>query len=283
MTAEQPAQPKKPRRLPRIRYSLRTLLLFTLLAGSVMGLWFRWEPWERKKRFNSKPANKIMDATAGQIVTRSYVDDGERYWDISTGKEVKTAAGSRLFCNGFEPTVWPDRQRAWKERIERFLSKSALKEQDPLQNMVPLSYISDGKPGAFYFNQNIILVAEDGHELGKLNTGDESILCAAFSPDNARILSGNGNNQRFNIWDVQSGVNLCRFSERYPVQAVLFLTEDMIATQDLLHNIQIWHRRRPEYWWGVAWLWEFWLTLVFGCGLAWSVWRDRRELPGATG
>jgi hypothetical protein len=35
----------KPRRWPRIRYSLRTLLFFTLLAGSGMGVWFKWEPW----------------------------------------------------------------------------------------------------------------------------------------------------------------------------------------------------------------------------------------------
>jgi len=39
------APASKPRRWPRIRYSLRTLLLFTLLAGSGMGVWFRWEPW----------------------------------------------------------------------------------------------------------------------------------------------------------------------------------------------------------------------------------------------
>ena len=38
------------------------------------------------------------------------------------------------------------------------------------------------------------------------------------------------------------------------------------------------HRRRPEYWWGIAWLPEFWLTLVFGVGLVWSAWRDWRGL-----
>jgi hypothetical protein len=36
--------------------------------------------------------------------------------------------------------------------------------------------------------------------------------------------------------------------------------------------------RRPEPWWGIAWLPEFWLTALFAAALAWSVWRDRRTL-----
>ncbi|HEY3323271.1 MAG TPA: hypothetical protein VGP72_22645 [Planctomycetota bacterium] len=40
----------------------------------------------------------------------------------------------------------------------------------------------------------------------------------------------------------------------------------------------IWSRRRPEHWWGLAWLPEFWLTLLFSGALVWSVRRDRREL-----
>ena len=39
----------------------------------------------------------------------------------------------------------------------------------------------------------------------------------------------------------------------------------------------IWSRRRPEYWWGIAWLPEFWLTVLFGGALVWSVWRERRN------
>ena len=45
-----------------------------------------------------------------------------------------------------------------------------------------------------------------------------------------------------------------------------------------IDHLVIYHRRRPEYWWGVAWLPEFWMALVFGAALAWSVLRDRREL-----
>ena len=40
----------------------------------------------------------------------------------------------------------------------------------------------------------------------------------------------------------------------------------------------IWQRRRPEYWWGVAWLPEFWLTALFAGALVWSVWRDWKRI-----
>ena len=42
--------------------------------------------------------------------------------------------------------------------------------------------------------------------------------------------------------------------------------------------IGFWVRRRPEQWWGVAWLPEFWLALALGGGLLWSVWKDRKWL-----
>ncbi|MHC4165274.1 MAG: hypothetical protein ACYSUM_24450, partial [Planctomycetota bacterium] len=37
-------------------------------------------------------------------------------------------------------------------------------------------------------------------------------------------------------------------------------------------------RIRPEWWWGVFWLWHFWVIVTLGLALTWSVWRDRREL-----
>ena len=39
---------------------------------------------------------------------------------------------------------------------------------------------------------------------------------------------------------------------------------------------RIWLRRRPEWWWGVFYLTEFWLTVFFAALFAWSVWRDRK-------
>lgn len=42
--------------------------------------------------------------------------------------------------------------------------------------------------------------------------------------------------------------------------------------------VEVWRRRRPEFWWGVAWLPEFWLTVVFAVLLVWSLVPDFRTL-----
>lgn len=43
-------------------------------------------------------------------------------------------------------------------------------------------------------------------------------------------------------------------------------------------QVQLWHRRRPEAWWGYAWLPEFWLSVVVAGMLLCSIVRDRRSL-----
>ena len=45
----------------------------------------------------------------------------------------------------------------------------------------------------------------------------------------------------------------------------------------------VWHRRRPEWWWGAFYLWEFWLTAAFAALFAWSVVKDRGALAAAGG
>jgi len=40
---------------------------------------------------------------------------------------------------------------------------------------------------------------------------------------------------------------------------------------------RLWNRRRPEYWYGIAFLPEFWLTLIFTIALIWSLRRDWKQ------
>ncbi len=41
---------------------------------------------------------------------------------------------------------------------------------------------------------------------------------------------------------------------------------------------RVYDPRRPEYWYGVAWLPEFWVTLAIALALGYSGWRDWRAL-----
>lgn len=57
-------------------------------------------------------------------------------------------------------------------------------------------------------------------------------------------------------------------------------TTALIATSTDCGDVVLLKRRRPEYWWGLAWLPEFWLTVVFGIALIWSLRRDWKTLRG---
>ncbi len=52
-----------------------------------------------------------------------------------------------------------------------------------------------------------------------------------------------------------------------------------LRLDDTTHSATgIYRRRRPEWRWGVFWMWEFWLTTAFAGLFVWSVVRDRRAL-----
>ena len=68
---------------------------------------------------------------------------------------------------------------------------------------------------------------------------------------------------------------------------VISSDDHRIASVDGHNRIRVWSCNRPFYWWGVAWLPEFWLTVLFAGALGWSVWRDgrmtRKKSEAATG
>ena len=49
-----------------------------------------------------------------------------------------------------------------------------------------------------------------------------------------------------------------------------------IVTASVDKTARLYRRRRPEYWWGVAWLPEFWLMIVLGGALVVNLWRDQK-------
>ncbi|MHC4248709.1 MAG: WD40 repeat domain-containing protein [Planctomycetota bacterium] len=63
-----------------------------------------------------------------------------------------------------------------------------------------------------------------------------------------------------------------------------FLGNDSVA---LLHSgetdeARVHRRVRPERWWGVLWLWHFWVIIALALALIASGWRDLRRMQGRT-
>ncbi|HEY3319793.1 MAG TPA: WD40 repeat domain-containing protein [Planctomycetota bacterium] len=99
-----------------------------------------------------------------------------------------------------------------------------------------------------------------------------------FSPDCSRAISISAKGGVL-VWDARDGTLITEFGRRGSNVRKLSFTlggDILTAHEDL--RVRRWQPRRPEYWWGVAWLPEFWMTVVFASGLGWSVWRDRRQL-----
>ena len=49
-----------------------------------------------------------------------------------------------------------------------------------------------------------------------------------------------------------------------------------IVTASWDDTARIWRRTRPEWWWGVFYMLEFWFSAGFAAGLVWSLLADRR-------
>ncbi|MCY3017849.1 MAG: WD40 repeat domain-containing protein [Planctomycetota bacterium] len=130
----------------------------------------------------------------------------------------------------------------------------------------------DGSARLWQFDRQIVIrtFREQGQWSG--------IITAEFSPDGARILTASGCGD-CTIWDVMTGGRLAVLRQDAGVQHVSFSSDgSRLAAASRDGKLSVWSRRRPEYWWGLAWLPEFWLTVVLAGAFAWSVWRDRRTL-----
>jgi len=100
---------------------------------------------------------------------------------------------------------------------------------------------------------------------------------ASFSPTGDRIIT-TGIDRSVQVWDAEDGRLLALLphpTEAFAARSVSGGTRIVTCAE---HCIRIFRRRRPEWWWGVFYLWEFWLTVVFAGLFVWSVVRDRRAL-----
>lgn len=100
-----------------------------------------------------------------------------------------------------------------------------------------------------------------------------------FSPDGQRCVAiGNAGTW---VLDMSTGQKIYRLLESSPeffARAAFSPDGRHLAVTDQQGALLFCSRRRPEYWWGIAWLPEFWLAVVFGGVVAWSLHRDWREL-----
>jgi WD40 repeat protein len=103
---------------------------------------------------------------------------------------------------------------------------------------------------------------DSGRLLFNLQDTTGTVSCSA---DGSRLLAALIEKECFGILDAWSGVLLQRLQTGDSAAAFSPDGNHLLARRG--QKVQIWSRRRPEYWWGIAWLPEFWIALLSGGAL----------------
>jgi len=261
------------------RFSLQTLIIFVLLVGSGMGLWWKWEPWALAHQVET-----------GGTECAAFSPDGRLMVLFSLRKPViaESASGRVVAQLEYDPGDFLDYPR-WSTDGRWLWFRTALGEQ-PLWDATRWTQV----PVAFWDTARATFCPT----MSGANLGYGTLSCFPESSDGTWVeAKKKARDGRF-VADLPGpAVAVCLgvsgteddvlaylrvpppfIPYRYYSGAISDDGERILVCSPSDRFAYVWSRRRPEYWWGVAWLWEFWLTVVLAGGFAWSVRRDKKTL-----
>lgn len=213
-------------------------------------------------------------------------------WDILRLERVLSVAG------GVHSMLSPDGRRL----LVRFKSYEMLDVESGRQLLCldvegsPLGFSTDGREIWFRHLGTVYRVdAQNGSLLGpKVRLGwpppaspRAGFMDVVLSPDRSRCFAFSRDHfMRGRIYDPATGKLLSSFFcgepgfPQFSAEADRLVLDEWTGS-DTEHDIHVYTCRRPEAWWGVLTLKEFWATALFAAALVWSILRDRRTLRGA--
>jgi len=274
------------------RFSLRTLVIFLLLVTAGVGLWWHWEAWHLVHRLRGHKARVFrirFSADGGEVV--SFDEDGEmRRWNTESGRPVGAPHTVTLRYSGI---LSPDGslKLEWDDSVVgptpvriRDVGSGNLVRTLKEDHIMHACFSPDGKRVAVGSADGCVRVwnVATGRCVLALEDVGDYVESVSFSSDGSR-LAATDNDGDWRIWDAASGDLLCTLPSGvwsgFGIDSISFSPDHRHAV--LLgfgDGFGILRRRRPEWWWGVFWLREFWLTAAFAAIFVWSVVRDRRAL-----
>ena len=107
----------------------------------------------------------------------------------------------------------------------------------------------------------------------------KAVRSAAFSPDGRRIVTA-ARDATARVWDSETGRELCVLKGHDgSVDTATFSPDNRrIVTASVDKTARVWRRTRPEWWWGVIWLPQFWAVVLLAPAFIWSMRRDYKRL-----
>jgi len=277
-----------------------------------MRLWFRWEPWYRVQELYLEGCCTLiggaLDSFPAISKNNSKVLTGDFYGnlhfcDIQSGKElwkVTPANEDRGFwCvlqfSEDEQVAEAEYSAYWNQNeMQDITLRYDLKTGKQTARLKNNCAAGKGKNNCARFDEDIEEVYSSNNERvitgvknkwrlkdpktkGILAQGDGSLV--TFGPDGHRFATTERRNG-IKIFDSYSGKLLAHIYDK-EIQDVIgmrFSEDGHILVVGQWGSVSIYSRRCPEYWWGIAWLPEFWLALIFLGPFVWSVRRDWRDL-----
>ena len=261
------------------RFSLRTLVVFLLLVTSGMGLWWYSRAWTTvaELRKHDGPVRCARFSHDGSRIATAGDDSTARVWDARSGKCILILRGhsGALRCSAWDPG---------DARVAAGGDDGTVRIWSADDGKLLFLLKGHGSPvEGMEFDYLHTLFTEDGKEQRKWKLPDGTSKVVRLRPiDSPYMLvlrpAGQyiGSDGRVMLpddhgWHVMSG------SEGKALMAdhSAYGRAVVVACDDGVTRVL---RRRLERWWGIFWLWEFWLTAALAGLFVWSVVRDRRSL-----
>lgn len=223
-----------------------------------------------------------------RVITASQ-DNRGLIWDVATGKRILSLRGSpeipvnRVSCSPdgrwIASASWDGEVRLWDAKIgELSRTFSNLSWRGSVQ------FSPDSKKIVAVGANTATYDVTTGRPTLFLEGQKSYIYLVQFSPDGLRLLTisdkpitlkNEGRTAR--IWDAISGRLLTELDPHKANCKLAVYSRDgkqiLLARED--GSLELWRRSRPEDWWGIFILPEFWLTVFLLAALVWSLIRDR--------
>ena len=239
------------------RFSLRTLVVFTLLATSGFGLWYHWEPWYSEGGFNPNPHLPLADYFLNEFSSDSEVLKVHVIWAERDSSSFPRGPNGEI-------TTWPCGARTFSFAV----STGELLGSSKSSRVHGVPCTEEGVLTKALFAQ-----AFEANTISADGTRTLGLLRKSGKRAAAAIIDARDGSPLFILRDVRF-IRTAEFSGAWTFSP----DSRRVALAVSGGDICFYRRRRPEWWWGVFYLKEFWLTAALAGLFVWSVVRERRAL-----